>query len=231
MIFILILPFFAFSQYALLPESTQKEVHKLNEIINKALKKYKTYSIEDTTAQLFIFYRFRIMDSISKNELLDGSFLQKLIPTYTLSRPRRPKGRRFPVKEYKDTLLSATISIYYSDEKEIALLNLFNYRKGFVRYKNENYYRPQIYDELVKHFWNKKNLFIFSGTPILGDCNTYFIVDEQLEVFVLFNELDGVCKMFPKDKPDENFKVLPIHEFIDKYWNRFSKKNGNRLTG
>jgi hypothetical protein len=66
---------------------------------------------------------------------------------------------------------------------------------------------------------------------ILGDINTFFIVNGQLEVFVLFNELDGLCKMFPKDEPDEHYKVLPIKEFIDKYWERFSKKNGSRLTG
>jgi len=222
---LLILPIQAFSQYSLLPASTQKEIDRLNEKINKALKKYKTYSIEDTTAQLFIFYEFRIMDSISKNELLDGSFLQKLKPAFLCY----PKGRYHPPKECKDTLLSANISIYYSDEKEIALFSY--HKKRFVRYKNENYIRPHIYDELVKHFWNKKNLFIFSGVQILGDINTYFIVNKQLEVFVLFKETDGPCKMFPIDEPDRDFKVLPIKEFIDKHWDRFSKKNESRLTG
>ena len=226
----MILPLHVFSQYSFLSTATQKEVHRLNEIINKALKKYKTYSIEDTTTQLFILYNFRIMDSISKNELLDGSFLQKLIPVYI----GYIKGRHNPTdpnQKYKDTLLSSTTFIYYSEKKDFALFRDYTYYKRiFVRYKNENYYRPHVFDEVVKRLWNKKNLFIFDGTPILGDCNTYFIVNEQLEIFVLFNEFDVPCKMSRSNEPDGHFKVLPIKEFIDKHWDRFLKRNGSILT-
>ena len=227
LIFILILPLHVFSQYSFLSTATQKEVHRLNEIINKALKKYKTYSIEDTTTQLFILYNFRIMDSISKNELLDGSFLQKLMPINLCYRKYRYNPTD-PNPKCKDTLLYATTFIYYSDEKEIASFSY--HKKVFVRYKNENYYRPHIYDEVVKLLWNKKNLFIFDGTPILGDCNTYFIVNEQLEIFVLFNEFDVPCKMSRSNEPDGHFNVLPIKEFIDQYWDRFLKRNGSILT-
>lgn len=78
----------------------------------------------------------------------------------------------------------------------------------------------------MKHFWNQKNLFIFSGTPILIDPNTYFIVNEQSEIFVLFNEIDGPCEWYRSDYPDGHYKVLPIKEFIDKYWDRFPRKMG-----
>lgn len=211
LLFMLIMPLLAFSQYAFLHANTQKEIDRLNEKINKALKKYKTYSIEDTTTQLFIYYHFRIKDPISKNELATGSFLQKLDPVY-LSYPKS----KFPAKKYKDSLLLATISIYSIKEKEIAL---FNYQdKVFIRYKDENYHRPQCYDAFVKHFWGKKNLLVFFGFDVLGDVDSFYFVNEQSEVFVFFND------------DDNSYKTLPVKEFIDKFWDRFSKRDRGRYT-
>jgi len=209
LIFILILPLFVFSQYSVLPISTQKEINRLNEIINKSLRKHKTFSSSDTAVQLFTFFRFRIMDTISKNELVDGSFLQKLNPTYVAYR----KGRGYLPKKYTDSLLSATTFIYSSEKKVIAIFtNHCTHRPkcSFVSIEDKNYIRPSYYDALVKHIWSQKNLLVFN-MHIANIC-TYFIVNEQLEISVFLEESDG------------QYNVLSIKEFVEKHWDRFYKK-------
>jgi len=70
LIFLLVLPLFAFSQYSVLPTPILKEVNKLNEKIKKSLKNYNTNSSEDTTLLSFSVYYFCFIDSISKSELV-----------------------------------------------------------------------------------------------------------------------------------------------------------------
>jgi hypothetical protein len=72
-------------------------------------------------------------------------------------------------------------------------------------------------NEFRNYIWNKGNLFIFQLEKKRYD--TFFIINEQLEIFVFFQESDG------------HYNVLPIKEFIDKHWERFSKEYWAPLTG
>jgi len=65
--------------------------------------------------------------------------------------------------------------------------------------------------ELKNYMWDKGNFFIFRLYEKKYDF--FFIINEQLEIFVFFSE----------------HYVLPIEDFIDKHWERFSKGNGGWL--
>ena len=217
LIFILIMPLFVFSQYSVLPISTQKEINRLNEIINKSLRKYKAFSNKDTTVQLFTFFQFRIMDTISKNELVDGSFLQKLNPLYVCYR----KGRSYPPKKYTDSLLSATTFIYSSEKKVTAIFKDHRTHKpkcSFVSIEDKNFGRPPYYDALVKHIWDKKNILVFFGVDILRDISTFFIVNEQLEILVFY-----------ENRKNGNYKVVPIREYLDEIGIDYLNARGGRI--
>jgi len=210
----------AFSQYSALPESIQREINRLNEIINKSLKEYDAYSIEDTTVQLFTFFEFRIMDSISKNELIDGTFLKKLNPIYIFSR----KGgcRRYSSKENKDSLLHTNTFIYSSKEKAIAWFGYYHKCKRkcyFISIDNvyKIYSRPQCFDALVEHIWNKKNLLVFRLDIGDGIC-THFIVNEQSEVLIFY-----------EDRIDGNYKVVTVSEYLDEIGIDYLNARGGRI--
>ena len=66
--------------------------------------------------------------------------------------------------------------------------------------------------KLRKYMWDKGKFFIFRIPEVNHD--VFFIINEQLEIFVFFKESDNF------------YNVLPIGEFIDKYWDRFSKEKG-----
>jgi predicted secreted acid phosphatase len=46
------------------------------------------------------------------------------------------------------------------------------------------------------------------------------MVNEQLEIFVCYYNFN-----------DENYKILPIKEFMDKNWEKFNKANAAMLIG
>jgi len=220
LLFMLLWQINVFSQYSRLPTSIQKEINRLNEKINQSLSRYSAYSLEDTTVQLFTFFEFRIKDSISKNELINGSFLQKLNPIYFGY--RKGRCRHYPFEKYIDSLLDAKTFIYSSEEKIIAMFNY--HRKGKRRYyftsiDNENfiYSRPPCFDALVEYIWNKKNLLVFWMHIGDGIC-THFIVNEQSEVSVFY-----------EDRKNGNYKVVPVSEYLDEIGIDYLNARGGRI--
>jgi hypothetical protein len=81
LIFTLILSFPAFSQNPALQIIDQKDINKLNEQLQKSLKKCKCCLGKDTN-RMFTFFRLFSKSTIFKEEFIDGSFLQKLTPKF-----------------------------------------------------------------------------------------------------------------------------------------------------
>jgi hypothetical protein len=155
------------------------------------------------------------MDTISKNELVDGSFLQKLNPTYVAYR----KGRGYPPRKYTDSLLFATTFIYSSEKKVTAIFKDHRTHRpkcSFVSIKDKNYIRPPYYDALVKHIWDKKNLLVFQIH--IGDGSTYFLVNEQ-----------SVISVFYEDGKDGNIKVVSVKEYLDEIGIDYINARGTRI--
>jgi len=231
----------AFSQYANLPIQNQKDY---NVLIKKIQRKYKCsqwFSKKDT--RLIVIFKLQAVAPISKKEFIDGSFLKKL--EYTCAHNYKYRFRARDLHPFLKPIPFGRIGIY-SKEKVVAIFP-YEYMK-FVEFKKfdkkyyekilkERFYQNKSYEEyceirksttstikarsdaLRNYIWDKGKLFIFQLEE--NQYDNYFIINEQLEIFVFFNESDE----------GYSYKVLPIKEFMDKYWDRFSKKNGSRLTG
>jgi len=226
-----------FSQFSDLPIQNQKDY---NVLIKKVQRKYKCsqwFSKKDT--RLIVIFKLQAVASISKEEFIDGSFLKKLEYTYAHNYKFRFRAR--DLHPFLKPIPFGRIGIY-SKEKTVAI---FPY--DFMKFVQPQKFAKKYYEKILKtsygnisyeeyceihesitsifkteqkalrnYIWDKGNLFIFQ----LREYDTYFIINEQLEIFVFFNESDEGYR----------YKVLPIKEFIDKYWDRFSKEIGGMLT-
>jgi len=248
--FFLTIPLLVFSQYSDLPIKNQKNIEVLNNELQRKLEKYKGYSNKDSV-KLFTFFELRPTDSIFKEDFLDGTFLKKLKHDlahygYEIFTPdslqwfwkeyhKLPRAmgdslyrkyHTFFIPINRDTLLKAHSFIYSKKKKDMAHYDYFKRRflntrkalkKEFTHRSVTN--RFPYFEELMKYVWDKESLFVFR--MMVKKTDTFFIINEQLEFFVFFQEHDGDYNFL---KPDGHYVVLPIKEFIDKYWDRFSKE-------
>jgi hypothetical protein len=223
-----------FSQFADLPIQNQKDYKLLNEEIQKVFKNSKCFSYMDTTLRLFTVFNLRTTDTITKEEYIDGSFLKKLRYYYFYDYKNRNKSFTPP----KDSIVVAYIAVYATDKHFIANFS-YDYKRFFNRRKSKEYDKYDIilwkklcaksreeceeisiynttssfgfYHEWRKYMWDKGNFFIFRVPE--KKHNVYFIINEQLEIFVFYGSYE-----------------FPIKEFMDKHWEQFSKEEGMWLN-
>lgn len=238
LVLMLVLPLFAFSQNPALQTIHQNDIDVLNCKMQKSLKKCKCYSKKDSV-QLFTFFSFLTMDTISKEEYEDGSFLQKLTPIFGYQYDIRLDHIDTISKEFEDGYVIRNIKdnkyYYFSKSKKDSLLSAYHFifskkrniiatfsghdNRFICRKKGKESYYTKLYTELIKSIWDKENLFVFQMIEKRSG-HYFFIVNEQLEISV-----------FHYDFNDENYKILPIKEFIDKNWEKFYKANSGVLVG
>ena len=216
LLLLLLLPIYIFSQNNALQIPDNKDINLHIQEIQKSIKKCKCCKKKDTF-RLFTFFELFATDTIYKEEFEDGSFLKKLGYTYYY-RPSEIKS--IPILERKYFLSykeGYTLgSVHYLCLKDKKVIARFSYRsRSFKCYKEP--FDCFYIKELIRHVWDREYLFIFRMSNKPGD--TYFIVNEQFEVYVFFNDYDSY------------YNMLPINEFIDKYWERFSREKGWRFVG
>jgi hypothetical protein len=231
LLFMLIGQINVFPQFYDLHIQNQKDYKILNRKVQRSFKCSRLFSRKDTTLKLFVTFRLHTTGTISKEEYTDGSFLEKLTYYYRdyndknkdyFIEPKRMVAGNFSVvsKEKAVAIFYYPYGRFVSDKKFYELeLKGSNGNNSYAEYcenrKNQSSKFPHS-KELLNYIWDKGNLFIFRMEEKHYD--TYFIINEQLEIFVFFKE------------SDEQYKVLPIKEFIDKYWDRFFKEKGGMLT-
>jgi len=208
LLFLLLWQFNAFSQYSGLPTSTQNKINRLNNKINRSFRKFNAFSQKDTSAQPFIFFQFGTMVAISKEELVDGSFLRRFKSSSYYYYDRNGKRKKYPYSFFN--VFDAFI--YSSKEKVIATF----FDRRFESIKDENYQRLPCFDALVEHIWYQKNLLVFN-MHIANVC-TYFIVDEQSEISVFY-----------EDRKDGIFKVVSVSEYLDAVGIDYLNARGARI--
>jgi len=223
-----------FAQFADLPIQEYKRYYKGNIILNykvlerkiqRAYKHSSLFSSKDTTLKLLVYFRLYTNDPISKEEYLDGTFLKKL--HYSNIR-YRGKIRRWTIPK---SIVRGEIYVYskeevvaffsYSYKRFISPQEFYEIHKKtinpafninsyeeWIEYRKNSWWN-NTFVNLVNYIWDKGKLFIFQLAGIGID--TYFIINEQLEISVFFEE------------SDEQYNVLPIKEFVEKHWDRFSK--------
>jgi len=236
LLFLFFLQFPVFSQFADLPIQYYKRYHNghvflnykvFERKINKSFKHSKCFSNKDTTLRLLVIHNLYANDYITKKEYSDGSFLKKL---HFHAWPYRTKGK---VKRILPKVMVSSRATVNSKEGVVAFFSYYSGRfdcdEEYLRkWKPINYFVKmtdttdyfllsiQYNNEFMKYIWDKGNLFVFqeSNSP----SNTCYIINKQLEIYVFFEESDG------------QYNVLPIKEFVEKYWDRFSKKKGVGCT-
>jgi len=218
-----------FSQFANFPIQYFKRYHNghvflnykvFERKINRAFKLSKCFSNKDTTLRLLVIHNLYTNDFITKKEYADGSFLKKL--NYN-AWPYRTKGK---VKRILPKVMVSSRSTVNTKEAVVAFFSYNNGRfmcdEKYLKFNPPYYSRGmpdssdytlrsiQYYNEFMNYIWDKGNLFIFqeSNSPL----NTCYIINKQLEISVFFEESDG------------QYIVLPIKEFVEEHWDRFSKK-------
>jgi hypothetical protein len=256
----LVLQINLFSQFYDLPIQYQKDYIWFDKEIQKSFKDSKSFSHKDTSLRLFTVFYLHPIDTITKEEYTNGSFLKKLRYGYVLDYKNKNKSSVLP----KDSIVYANITVYSSKTNSLTdylfdyvFIASFSYRhmrffniqetskyikhqdvKRFLNYRrdkrriskkpneefsdinrqinwlriNDRWGGSATHQELRKYMWDKGNFFIFKVPEIKN--NVLFIINEQLEIFVFFNEANEY----------DNYKVLPIKEFIDKHWDCFSHK-------
>jgi hypothetical protein len=227
LILLFVLPLFVFSQKSALQILNHKEIDVLNEQLQKSLKKCKCYSRKDSI-QLFTFFTLFLKDTISKEEFINGSFLQNLKHDYWHYYKNHP-NIAWSNFHKKDSIIYA-FHFISSGEKYIAGFAEYtrrvnsrfivpNQSRRFIcnpkRYVNKRY----VAEELLKYIWDKENLFIFKIKEYEYPYCPYFIVTEQLEINVFYK------------KDINNYEIVPIKEFMDRNWDEFSKHKGAKLVG
>jgi len=212
----LVLPLFAFPQNPALQTLNQNDINVLNYKMQKSLKKCKCYSKKDSV-QLFTFFTLFAMDTISKEEYEDGSFLSKLTHKYGYFYKNNPN---ISYSDYhkKDSLIAAYHFIFSKKRNIIATFSGHDNR-FICRKKGKESFYTKLYTELIKSIWDMENLFVFQMIEKRSG-HYFFIVNEQLEISV-----------FHYDSNNKNYKILPIKEFIDKNWEKFYKANSGVLVG
>jgi len=210
---LLTLPLLVFSQYSNLPTSTQNKIHRLNNKIDRSFRKFNAISKKDTTVKSFVFFYFNTMDTISKEELVDGSFLRRFKHSYYYYDDRNGKRKKYPYSYF----CVFQEFIYSSKEKVIAT----TWDKRFVSTRNEHFHRLPCFDVLVEHIWNQKNLLVFN-MHIANSICTYFIVNEQSEISVFYEErINGL--------PSGNYKVASMSEYLDDIGIDYLNARGARI--
>jgi hypothetical protein len=252
LLFILLWKINVFSQFSDLPIQNQKGYKLLDEEIQKSFRNSKSFSYKDTSLRLFMVFNLHTIDTITKEEYTDGSFLKKLKYEYVYDNKNKNKSYDPP----KDSIVYAGITVYSSkinsiadypfdymfiagfsyghmrfyNSKEISKIEKRKYIRGLLRGRKANLKsREELYNinrlrinsfygssppnEIRKYMWYKGNFFIFRMPDV--KINVFFIINEQLKIFVFFNEPDK----------DETYNILPLKEFIDKHWDCFSNEN------
>jgi len=238
LLFLLLWQFNAFSQFSDLPIQNQKDYNMLIKKIQRKYRCSKWFSKKDT--RLIPIFELRAIVPISKEEFSESTFLNKLEYVYAHSYKFKFKDRDFILPQKPIPFGNIRI---FSKEKVLAIFP-YQYMK-FVEFKKfdkkyyekilkEPFYENKSYEEyreirktlpgnssayfpkLLNYIWDKGNLFIFQIKHSYYD--TYFLINKQLEIFVFFCESDG-C-----------YNVLPIKEFIDNHWKRFSEEEGKWIT-
>jgi len=239
LLFMLLWQIPVFSQFNDLPIQNQNDYNVFYKKIQRKYKCSKWFSKKETTLKLLAIFKLKAITPISKEEFTDGSFLKKLGYSY------RTVYNQKLIHNNRDFLQRKPIPIGYfsvqSKEKSMAIFpyeymrfmeykkfdkkyyekelkNMFYQNKSYEEYCEirNNYTITSIskarYNALKNYIWDKGNLFIFElemkGYGYL-QIDTLFIVNDQLEIFVFLKE------------SDEYYVVLPIKEFIEKYWDRF----------
>ena len=235
LLFMLLWQINIFSQFYDLPIQNQKDYKILNRKVQRAFKCSRLFSKKDTTLRLFATFRLHTTNTISKEEYADGAFLKKLTYYYReyndkdkdhFIEPKRMVAGNFSVvsREKAVAIFDYPYGRFISDEKFYELrIKGFNGNNSYKEYCENRKNLSSIFPhskELLKYIWDKGNLFIFQLAEKHYD--TYFIINEQLEIFVFFNETGEFSNY--------KYNVLPIKEFIDRYWDRFSKEQGGMLT-
>jgi hypothetical protein len=228
-----------FSQFSDLPIQNQSDYNLLNKVIQRKYKCSQWFSKKDTTLKLITIFNTQAIAPISKEEFIDGSFLKKLeyseISVYKqkLINNNRDFHRHKPIPKGYISVHSKekTVAVFpYEymkfmkpkkfDKKyyEKQLKKMFYENKSYEEYCEirNNYTITNILkarsDALRNYIWDKGNIFIFQLEKKRDDI--YFIINEQLDIFVFFKEFDT------------QYDVLPVREFIDKHWDWFSKEEG-----
>ncbi|MCL1968351.1 MAG: hypothetical protein FWF65_02115 [Bacteroidetes bacterium] len=241
-----------FSQFYDLPIRNQENYKLFYEEIQKSFRNSKSFSNKDTSLRLLMVFNLHPIDTITKEEYTDGSFLKKLKYDYVYN---KSKNKSF--KFLKDSMVYAiNINVYSRKTNSNVDYFIANFSYGHMRFFNNqeksdyfkrqhikmflNYRRdkrraskkpPEVCTDinrirlsdiwggsdthlkLREYVWDKGNFFIFRVPDKKLD--VFFIINEQLEIFVFFNN--------PYEYEHE--QILPIKEFIDKYWDCFSNEH------
>jgi len=238
LLLLLFLQIQVFSQFADLPIQNQKDYNVLNKKIQRKYKCSQWFSKKDTSLKLIAVFKLHAIASISKEEFIDGSFLKKLEYSYIPEYKHKFKDRDFrlpqkpiPVGNFRVSSKEKTVAVFsyeYMKFMEFKKIDKEYYEKFFKKsfYENKPYEEyceirksntitsnsKAKFDALLNYIWDKGNLFIFQLEKTRYD--TYFIINEQLDIFVFFKDPNGY------------YTVLTIKEFVGKYWERFSQEEG-----
>ena len=247
LLFLLIWQINAFSQFYDLPIQNQKDYRWLDEEIQKTYKKSKSFSHKDTSLRLFMVFNLHPVNTITKEEYTDGSFLTKLRYDYVYDYKNKNKSSALP----KDSIVYANITVYSSEKNFVA-----NFSYGHMRFFNRQEMSSYFKRQNIKLFFNYRrdkrrtskkapevcyNINKLRITDSWGsdthqelrkymwNKGNFFIFtmpEKKLDVCFIINEQLEVFVFFKEPYKYETYNVLPIREFINKHWERFAKEDG-----
>lgn len=217
MVLMLVLPLFVFSQNPALQILNQNDIDALDSKMQNSLKRCHCFSKKDSI-RLFTFFTLFAMDTISKEEYEDGSFLNKLTHGYNYFYINHPYVTESNYLK-KDSVLCCSYHFIFSKKRDLIATFSEHDNRFICRKKGHDSFYSKLYTELIRCIWDKENIFVFQMIEKRSGFY-FFIVNEQLEISVC-------CYDFNNKK----YTILPVKEFIDKNWEEFYKANSGVLVG